>query len=809
MLLNAENTISTTSFNSRAAATLAASATFQGVGENVTKYGRAGIAIVSDNATDGVLTIEVSHDNTNWGGPTRTWADTRFGQPHMWNIVEPYFRIKYVNGTTEATNLKITVQYSVSADVVLGHQLDATLIDEIEAQVVRSVGVAQDPTGAYKNSLNDGLGFTTSALLANGATYDSAVLSLVGYTQVQTHVLSDVNGTIVIDFVSDSGGTDIIRSLTIPYVSTDGFQMFSAPAFSSYVRYRFTADEAGQADFYFDSKFTTKPISGQLLGLTGFISPTMVAPITRSIAVGQTDGGNYVNVPVTPEGHLEVALHDPILPFGAVHTESLTPIFQTDAVYGINLEETVVTTGLGFDAGPAIGSNTGSVTSADSMFTCSTGTTAYSFGSLQSKKRLRYRAGQGLVGRFTALYSTPQASSVSVAGFGSGEDGYYFGYNGTSFGILHSKDAIREIQTFTVSAATSTGGTVTFRLNGLDTQVTLATSATTTLTANDIASQSFPGWTVEARGATVIFLANAVGDKAGTFSITLGTAVGTNGTFAETRAGVAATDTWIAQSAWNGDVCDGTGLTGFTLDQTKGNVFQIGVAWLGFGAVNFKIQIPGAGGNNANWVTVHTINNPNALTAPHVKQPSFPFTAAAYSSGSTTDISVSVGSFAGFVEGDLRYTGPRSSFSGTSQTVTTGSYHTLLSIRNDYIFGHAGVTERANQAVVNILSFGGAHDDATPITYYLLKNATLVGPASWGEWSANSCIYYDTGATTATIADNGQIVQALPIGQGGTFTLSLEDTTTLQPGETLTIAAKATTGTSTWTIGTLNVREDQ
>ena len=134
-----QNKISTTSFNSRAAATLAASAVFQGVGEDVTKYGRVGISIVSDNATDGVLTVEVSHDNSTWSGPTRSWANTSIATPHMWNIVEPYFRIKYTNGTTEATNLALTVQYSVNADVLLGHQIGEQLPDSSEAILTRDV----------------------------------------------------------------------------------------------------------------------------------------------------------------------------------------------------------------------------------------------------------------------------------------------------------------------------------------------------------------------------------------------------------------------------------------------------------------------------------------------------------------------------------------------------------------------------------------------------------------------------------------------------------------------------------------------
>ena len=106
----AANAIS--SVNSRTAATLAAGAIFQGTVEDVSAYGRVGVSVSSDNATDGILTMEVSHDNVTWGGPARTWADTRFAEPHMWNIVEKYFRIKYINGTTQATALSIQVRSS-------------------------------------------------------------------------------------------------------------------------------------------------------------------------------------------------------------------------------------------------------------------------------------------------------------------------------------------------------------------------------------------------------------------------------------------------------------------------------------------------------------------------------------------------------------------------------------------------------------------------------------------------------------------------------------------------------------------------
>jgi len=131
------NKISANGVNSRAAATLAAGATFQGEGEDVRGYGRAGIAIHSTNTTDGTLTIEVSHDNITYFGPPRDWADTSIAVPHMWEIVEPWFRIKYVNGTTEATALSIVTHYSVNGAIFLGHQLNEILPAETEALVVR------------------------------------------------------------------------------------------------------------------------------------------------------------------------------------------------------------------------------------------------------------------------------------------------------------------------------------------------------------------------------------------------------------------------------------------------------------------------------------------------------------------------------------------------------------------------------------------------------------------------------------------------------------------------------------------------
>lgn len=137
--------------NSRAAANLAASATWTGTGEDVSKYGRVGVAFVCDNAADLTVWMEVSHDGVSYSGPPRTISAANAAQPIMWNIVEKYFRIRVVNGTTEAQNLGIQVQYSNNADIILGHALNETLKDEYGAVLTRALLVGQTSGGVYKN----------------------------------------------------------------------------------------------------------------------------------------------------------------------------------------------------------------------------------------------------------------------------------------------------------------------------------------------------------------------------------------------------------------------------------------------------------------------------------------------------------------------------------------------------------------------------------------------------------------------------------------------------------------------------------
>jgi len=519
------------------------------------------------------------------------------------------------------------------------------------------------------------------------------------------------------------------------------------------------------------------------------------------VMYGVNSSGDLVPINADAHGHIETAIHSPSLPFGSLHTESLNPIFQNDAVYGIDVYHNEITTSL-----------SGTVTGSGNLFKCSTGTTSLAQAVLQSKQRLRYRAGQGVVGRFTALWSDSALTTslnISVAGFGTAESGFYFGYyevaaSTPEFGILHTNGAKREIQTLTVSTASTTTDDIQITLNGTEFTVSgITASSDTVMTAYEISNGTFTGWTAEASGSDVIFLASAAGDKTSSFSIAqAGAGTPAAGSYVETLAGYNTnTDTFIPQSTWNGDKLDGTGPSGSVLDTTKGNVFQIGIQYLGFGSITFDVEVA-APGNNPVWVTVHTIDAPNSLTSVTSTQPSFPFTMAAYSATSTTDVSISTGSYAGFIEGEKKLNGPRLSYTGG--IATTATVTAIGTVRNNLVFNG-----RPNQSIINVIdiNFTSRSSNNTYTILYLYRNAALGGTPDFAEYTELSPGYIDTSATTATISDQNQLVWSGTIMEQGTIDHTFPDNIDLQPGETLTFAVATSSGTGFSSVS-LNTRED-
>jgi len=79
----------------------------------------------------------------------------------------------------------------------------------------------------------------------------------------------------------------------------------------------------------------------------------------------------------------------------------------------------------------------GAVTHSGQFALISSGAATSSSGKLNTVRILEYNPGTGGLARFTCVFDTAVAGNTQIAGIGNTTDGFFFGYNGTSFGILH------------------------------------------------------------------------------------------------------------------------------------------------------------------------------------------------------------------------------------------------------------------------------------------------------------------------------------------------------------------------------------
>ena len=369
---------------------------------------------------------------------------------------------------------------------------------------------------------------------------------------------------------------------------------------------------------------------------------------------------------------IEQAIENPQTAFGELFVAELSPVVQIQSSYNINTRILEAR------------DNNGTSSISSNKFKVSTGSGTNQSSSLLSRIGVKYDAGQGGLCRFTALYTTGVANSTQYAGIGTASEGYFFGYNGATFGILRRQGGSPEMRTLTIATKSSHVDNITITLDGdAESTVEVTNGDDTTETANEIAIHDYSnvgqGWVAHAMGANVIFESFNTGSQTGTYS--LSDATSAVGTFARSVAGIAPTETIIAQSSWSEDVMDGSGVSGITLDQTKGNVFEIRYQWLGFGILDFYIENPSTG----KFVLVHKIEYANINTIPSVDNPTLPMCLSASNTSNTSDIVLESSSMMGGVEGKDTQDGLFNS--AVRETTGIGTDETpVLSIHNHTIY---------------------------------------------------------------------------------------------------------------------------
>ena len=343
----------------------------------------------------------------------------------------PYTKYTFENGATGQGDFYYDTKFLTKA--INGQVLNMTapIANGMVGNLTRTVQVGVEPMGSYSNNKVDGYAFMTTTPLTSGSTYDSGILALSpGWSQVQTHVRADRDGTLKIFWYSDAAGTDLVRNLNLPYSGSDGFQMFGAPAFAPYIKYQFQNGAVDQTDFYYDTKFTTKPINGQVLTMTAPIANGMVANLGRNVIAGRDDAGNWRNAGVDEEGHLKINIDEPTTAFGELQTAQLTPLLQITHPYQINLD----LIGTGSTAGGSVSyDGVGRLVNIAASGSNSS-------AKMYSLKPVKYRNGQGANIRFTTIFGTPTIGCDQMAGWGDDTTGgFFFAYSGSNFGIMYQR----------------------------------------------------------------------------------------------------------------------------------------------------------------------------------------------------------------------------------------------------------------------------------------------------------------------------------------------------------------------------------
>jgi hypothetical protein len=373
-------------------------------------------------------------------------------------------------------------------------------------------------------------------------------------------------------------------------------------------------------------------------------------------------------------GATKVTISEPSTGFGELLTATNAVQAQGDFIYNTLNNQVFISSSF---AG-------GSVTLADGMCSLNSGTDPSGSATVQTRRGLKYRPGQGSLMRATALFDTPDTGNTQFLGLGTAESGYFIGYFGTSFGILHSETGQREIRKLEITTGAGTEN-VTVTLDGDSVVVPVVGDSKTTQTAYQLAQADYSqvgkgGWLVSAVSSSVYFVAARSNDTStGSYSVAGSSIVGS---FTQIKAGENQTNTFIPSGSFNIDTIDGLGPSRINLDPQKGNVYQIEYQYLGFGNAFFSVENPETG----RFTPVHQIKNANNRTTPVLKNPNASVLVTSANIGGTTNKTAKTVSMASFVEGDVKKLDPKFAKGVVIPSVNSATFLPIAMIKANRVY---------------------------------------------------------------------------------------------------------------------------
>jgi len=504
---------------------------------------------------------------------------------------------------------------------------------------------------------------TTSTLLANAA-FTGSWEDVSDYALITIILNSDKssNGAgLILQFSTNGINIDFADT----YFCANGGQTFSSITHAKYFRLYYLNGTENQTYFRAQTIYH-------------YYKPSDIVVLN-----GETSMGTIVTVGVNSSGGMKIDAQKTA--FDQLSVEQLYPLVQNDYTYAINTETSSTTV-----------TGSGTVVLSTNTVLVNSGAATTSSAILTSKKNVKYRIGQGIRVMVTPIFTAGVVGNVQLCGVGSSNDGFFFGYNGTSFGVMRRS------------------------------------------------------------------------------------------------AGV---DNWIPQTTWNVDKMDGAGISRMILNPQLGNIYMIQFQWLGYGMISFGIEDPISG----TFQMVHNINFANSSTTTSLQFPYLNCWASSTNTTNATNIPVNVCCFSAFVEGVPTFNGPKFSVDN-NKTLGTNVLVPLITIRNKSTFA-----SKTNRISIYIRNLSASTDSRTAVCT-VFKNPTLNSAVYTDINTNNSCVEYNTAATTIS---GGSAIWTFCLGNStGMNQLFNNYEISLEPGETLSWAARIPTAANTVVCTAFNWVED-
>ncbi len=236
-------------------------------------------------------------------------------------------------------------------------------------------------------------------------------------------------------------------------------------------------------------------------------------------------------------------------------------------------------------------------------------------------------------------------------------------------------------------------------------------------------------------------------------------------------------DTFIPQSSFNVDKLDGTGPSGYDMNQQAINVNRLSFVWHGGLPLTLEIQI------NQQYYPVHTLNFANTITETHLENPHLPIGALIErTSGTGTDQAMRTGSWRG---GSIASAGDEGSDDWTSHTVLDASLSNnvrtnIMTMVNPMLW-----QGKQNHIVYELGVIAFESDANKTVAVYATKGATITGGGAetFIDEGNYALKYIDGGTVTGGSRGPATVIKA-----GGDRRSDVRGTGIfIYPGETFTL----------------------